>query len=194
MNVVTTVMTVKGDSEMPTFTIDPQNNITVFASVKEAKSNREAERFSSNQELARLAGKWPASRLTKLWNGLPGVTPLKKFQDRKAAVSRIWQAIQGLAPAGGAHLPRVAPKTAGSRKRTTQRKDAAMARDGSKKAAVLNLLQRPGGASLNKLMAVTGWQAHSVRGFISGALGKKMGLTVESTKSSEEERTYSIQG
>ena len=42
-------------------------------------------------------------------------------------------------------------------------------------------------------MRATGWQAHSVRGFISGALGKKMGLRVES-KQDNGERVYSIAG
>ena len=41
-------------------------------------------------------------------------------------------------------------------------------------------------------MKATGWQAHTVRGFISGTLGKKMGLTVASIKSDSGERTYSI--
>ena len=55
-------------------------------------------------------------------------------------------------------------------------------REGSKKAIVLELIRRPDGASLKEIMDATGWQAHSVRGFISGSLGKKMGLTVESFK------------
>jgi hypothetical protein len=41
-------------------------------------------------------------------------------------------------------------------------------------------------------MSATGWQAHSVRGFISGALAKKMGLTVESLKTAEGARAYRI--
>jgi hypothetical protein len=41
-------------------------------------------------------------------------------------------------------------------------------------------------------MKATGWQAHSVRGFISGTLGKKMGLTVTSTKREDGERNYSL--
>jgi hypothetical protein len=41
-------------------------------------------------------------------------------------------------------------------------------------------------------MKASSWQAHSVRGFISGTLGKKMGLTVVSTKGEDGERTYSI--
>jgi len=41
-------------------------------------------------------------------------------------------------------------------------------------------------------MNVTGWQAHSVRGFLSGTVGKKMGLTVNSTKGEDGERNYSV--
>ena len=133
------------------------------------------ELFSSCNELTRLAAKWPASRLTEIWNTLPDVTRVKKFRDRKASVSRIWQAIQGLVPDSGAHVPRVGLKKAGPGTPATKGRKAPVARDGSKKAQVLDLLQRPGGTSLKKLMAMTGWQAHSVRGFISGALGKKMG-------------------
>ena len=69
---------------------------------------------------------------------------------------------------------------------------ATVTRDGSKKAEVLALLQRKNGATLAEIMKATGWQAHSVRGFISGALGKKMGMTVESTKRQDGERVYSI--
>ena len=61
-------------------------------------------------------------------------------------------------------------------------------------AQVLDLLKRSGGASLKELRKATGWQAHSVRGFLSGALGKKMGLTVTSTKADDEERRYSVKG
>jgi hypothetical protein len=73
-------------------------------------------------------------------------------------------------------------------------KKATGARQGSKTAKVLDLLKRSGGATLKELMKVTGWQAHSVRGFLSGALGKKMGLAVTSTKAANEERRYSVKG
>ena len=68
----------------------------------------------------------------------------------------------------------------------------AAARDGSKKADVLGMLQRKGGATLAQIMTSTGWQAHSVRGFISGALGKKMGLTVNSIRREDGERVYTL--
>jgi hypothetical protein len=63
---------------------------------------------------------------------------------------------------------------------------------GSKTATMLQLLRRPEGAALAELMAATEWQAHSVRGFLSGALRKKMGLKIESVKSAAGERRYSI--
>jgi hypothetical protein len=70
----------------------------------------------------------------------------------------------------------------------------AAGRKGSKTAQILDLLKRPGGATLQEIMKVSEWQPHSVRGFISGTLGKKMGLTVESTKGQNGQRTYSIKG
>ena len=60
-------------------------------------------------------------------------------------------------------------------------KKPAGAREGSKTEKVLDLLKRSGGAIAKELMKATGWQAHSVRGFLSGTIGKKMGLAVTST-------------
>jgi len=96
----------------------------------------------------------------------------------------------------GAH---VAPKKGKSAKKASPakkapkgQKKANAARDGSKTAKVLDLLKRAGGVTAKELMKVTGWQPHSVRGFLSGTIGKKMGLTVTSTKSEDGERTYSV--
>ncbi len=79
-------------------------------------------------------------------------------------------------------------------KAAKQAKPAASAREGSKTAKVLDLLKRPGGATAKELMKATGWQPHSVRGFLSGTVGKKMGLAVSSTKAEDGERTYSVKG
>jgi hypothetical protein len=68
-----------------------------------------------------------------------------------------------------------------------------LARVGSKTAKVLDLLKRPGGATSKQLMKATGWLPHSVRGFLSGTVRKKMGLTVTSTKGEDGERTYSVE-
>jgi uncharacterized protein DUF3489 len=45
---------------------------------------------------------------------------------------------------------------------------------------------------MKELLKATGWQAHSVRGFLSRAIGKKMGLAVTSTKTEDGERSYSV--
>jgi hypothetical protein len=181
---------VKGAREMTIFTIDPDNNITAFASAAEAKSKAEAERFRSAKELTKLAAKWPATRLIEIWNSLPGVSPVRKFTSRQTAVNRIWTAIQNLAPEDAPHTSRVATKRGRAAKDTSP---TSATRVGSKTEIVLGLLKRPEGATMNELMATTEWQAHSVRGFLSGTLRKKMGLKIESNKSAERERTYSIQ-
>jgi hypothetical protein len=92
----------------------------------------------------------------------------------------------------------VAPKKGKAAKKASPAKKAPKAakekgtRDGSKAAQVLDLLKRPDGATLAELMNATGWQAHSVRGFLSGTVSKKLGLTVTSVKAEDGERTYSI--
>lgn len=57
---------------------------------------------------------------------------------------------------------------------------------------VLQLLRRNKGASLADLQEATGWQAHSVRGFLSGTVKKRMGLSLSSDKLEHGERRYFI--
>ena len=175
------------------FSIDPDNNITAHATAAEAKSSKEAEAFAGAKELDRMAAQWPSTRLVEIWNSLPGQKPVKKFTDRKAAVRRIWEAIQYLTPPTGTPATPGAARKEKSEKPATEHAQAIPARTATKTAQVLDLLKRPGGATLKDIMAATNWQAHSVRGFISGTLGKKMGLPVLSEKSEEGERVYSIE-
>jgi hypothetical protein len=81
-----------------------------------------------------------------------------------------------------------------SQKAAKQAKPAAGAREGSKAAKVLSLLRRPDGASLKELMRATGWLAHSVRGYLSGTVSKRMGLKLVSAKNEGGERRYTVQG
>jgi len=87
---------------------------------------------------------------------------------------------------------KLAPKAKALKKAPNGAKKAGSARDGSKTARVLDLLKRHEGASMKELLKSTGWQPHSVRGFLSGTIRKKMGMTVTSTKTEDGERTYSI--
>jgi hypothetical protein len=65
-------------------------------------------------------------------------------------------------------------------------------RAGTKQAMLIAMLQGPGGASITEIVAATGWQAHTVRGSIAGALKKKLGLVVTSKKAEGRGTVYHI--
>ena len=141
------------------------------------------------------------------------MTPVKSFKNAKAAAGRIWERIQSLGEIakpkaepkakGGARAAKGAPAKAKATKKTTAAKkapkakvgaktqDAAGPREGSKTAQVVAMLQRKNGVTLAEIMEKMGWQKHTVRGFMAGAM-KKAGYTVESFKSDKGERTYRI--
>ncbi len=74
------------------------------------------------------------------------------------------------------------------------RTSPAAVRPGTKQALLIDLLKRKKGATIDEAVAATGWQAHSVRGAISGALKKKLGLVVTSERAGDGPRRYRIQG
>lgn len=92
---------------------------------------------------------------------LPGDDP--EMEAAVAAAEATWQAVQ--------ETPRV--------------------RADSKQAQVIALLQRPQGTSIAEIMALTGWQAHSIRGLFAGTL-KKRGIVVSSEKAEDSERVYRV--
>ena len=65
-------------------------------------------------------------------------------------------------------------------------------RPGTKQALLIDLLKRKRGATIDEIVEATGWQPHSVRGAISGALKKKLGLAVSSEKVDGRGRVYRI--
>src|SRR5277367_932604 len=120
---------------------------------------------ASNEELhaAPLSGK----RLLALWNALPDVEKRRKLGDRDALIDQLWSAIEAL------------PDPQSNEKRP------------SKQDAVIAMLRRPEGATVDEVASATGWQRHTVRGVFSGTLKKKLGLTVASAKE-ERGRVYRI--
>ena len=80
------------------------------------------------------------------------------------------------------------PRT--TRKSSAPTKNASQART-SKLDAIVSALRSPKGASISDLMRLTGWQQHSVRGALAGALKKGRGLAITSAKVSEE-RIYKL--
>jgi hypothetical protein len=211
---------------MTTFTIDTENNITAFAHPHEADAViGSGQTFTNPEELAGLAAGWPTERLVDVWNSFAGVArfgadlkPVKKFENRKAAVARIWKAIQRLngfataeaatavetapaAPKGAKGAPakgKASKKTSPAKKSPNGPKapkpakpESGALREGSKTAQVVAMLQRKNGATITEIMKAMGWQRHTVRGFVAGAM-RKAGHEVESFKPEGGERTYRI--
>src|SRR5580693_5974017 len=98
-------------------------------------------------------------------------------------------------PARATKKPRVAKRAPGpppkaKKKATGAKKSPAL--PGGKTAKILDLLKRPSGVTLKEIMKATDWQAHSVRGFLSGTVKKKTGTPVESFKKNHGERAYRV--
>jgi hypothetical protein len=177
---------------MAIYTIDNNALITMYSGTPDTLTT--AARFQSATDLAKATAEWPLSRLAEVWNKLPfdGLKPVKKFMDRKTAVARIWAAIQDLTPIPAPDSATGAKAAAKARKRSRPGTGACGARENSKKAAILAMLRYPEGVTLTQSMEATHWQPHTVRGFISGAIGKQLGLKVESTRTDTSERRYRI--
>jgi hypothetical protein len=118
----------------------------------------------------------------------PEKAPSKKGASQKTAAPK--------GPKAAKKAEAAAPKEAKPKKapKAARTNEAGTLRPESKGAKVLELISRTKGASLAELMKATGWQAHSVRGFISGTLGTKMGLKVASAKREDGERVYRLCG
>jgi len=123
--------------------------------------------IASKEELhaARVSGK----RLLTLWNALPDVEKRRKVGDREALVDQLWSVIEALPD------PDQQSET----------------RQPSKQAAVIAMLQRPQGVTVEEVASAMGWQRHTVRGLFSGTLKKKLGLTLASAQE-ERGRVYRI--
>src|ERR1700745_1371253 len=122
---------------------------------------------ASNEELHAVP--LSAKRLLALWNALPGVEKRKKVGDRGALIDQLWSAIEALPD-------------------PDQQSDA---KRSSKQEAVIAMLQRTEGATVDEVASVMGWQRHTVRGLFSGTLKKKLGLTLASA-TEERGRVYRI--
>ena len=79
-----------------------------------------------------------------------------------------------------------------STRKSWKTKDKTEEPKSTKSEAVLALLRRKQGASLEEMRKASGWQAHSVRGYLSGTVKKRLGLKLNSNKSPNGERRYAI--
>ena len=181
---------------MTTFAIDSDNNITAYSEKPPVLTGLDL--FTSEKQLAKLSATWSAARFADTWNSFAATVPfddlrpVKKFTNRKVAVGRIWRAVQRLTPVVGPQLAPDATEAHSCGECSSVDVGLVSTGQGSKKALVLEMLRRPAGATLNEIMTATGWQAHTVRGHISGTVTKKLGFTVESLRDGFNQRRYRI--
>src|SRR5579871_106956 len=155
-------VTCEVQTAMKTFVVDSANCARAYASREAARKCRDGTPFTTEKDFVSASADWPMSRLVAIWNNLPGTRPVRKFKDRSTALRRIWASIHSLVP-----------------------------ETRTKIELVIGMLSQPAGATLKEIMAATGWQAHSVRGFISGQLSKRLRFQVKSF-TREGERVYRI--
>lgn len=95
------------------------------------------------------------------------------------------------APVGATDAPKEGPAP-----ETPSEPDAApkarTPREGTKQATLIAMLRAPDGATIEEIMAATGWQSHTVRGAMAGALKKRLGLVVTSEKVANRGRVYKL--
>ena len=159
---------------MKRFRVDAGNRV-VLADYATAPENVGESNiaFESEEQLSEMTALWATARLIQMFNGLPKVNRVTRFTNRKTAIRRIWKAVQTLKPT------------------KTSVEAGANSADGTKKAKLIELLNNTGGTTIAELMAATDWQKHSIRGFLSGTVVRRMGLRLSSFKR-DGERVYRI--
>lgn len=141
-----------------------------------------------------------------LSRGLIAETVTDSQTKADAALNRIWRndedgravllhiteaglAAIGIEPEGISTAPESAPDTPAEQ---TEAPKARTPREGTKQAILIAMLRAPEGATVEEIMTATGWQSHTVRGAMAGALKKKLGLDVTSEKIEGRGRVYAI--
>ena len=133
-------------------------------------------------------------------DGDPQPSPVAAI-DTVPAVEAVPEPEAATAAPVAPQTPDVAPEKAPAKTKANRAKKTPVAttassvpREGSKTSRVIELLKRKGGVTLQELMTEMGWQSHTTRALMSagGSLAKTHGLTVESAKGADGERTYSI--
>lgn len=149
------------------------------------------------QRLAQLRGfRWWKHRA---WGAVAQAEHHPMAKSNSVDETRIADPVGSAKPQSRANVKR-ARRTAKAQKRQPRRKGASGSRSGTKPAVgkqtkqqtCLDLLGRREGATIEDLEQATGWQKHSVRGFLAGAVKKKLGLTLISEKPDAGPRRYRI--
>jgi hypothetical protein len=193
---------------MKTFILDADHNITVYASQQETASAVPAgDAFTTAAGLKAALKNYSATTAVEIWNGLTGVTSVRKFKDTATAAKRIFAEVQKLggSDAHPTDSPIVIPKRAAAPRakpvKATEKASAAKKgpaprtgpRETIKTAQLIEMLRTRDGATLEEICKKFSWQVHTTRALMSagGSLTKKHGITVISERVGDS-RTYRI--
>jgi hypothetical protein len=119
----------------------------------------------------------------------PKEIPMTKLKSK-----RIANKIKGPASSAGATARKITKIKPGMRSTGSQRHQPSAEQTGrseSKQAGIIAMLRAPGGATIEAMTHATGWQQHSVRGFLAGVVRRRLGLNLESVRD-EAGRIYRI--
>src|SRR4051794_5657875 len=155
---------------LKTYFISSDDRVVLLDRVGLRKEPEPVVLFSTLEEFTAATSNRPMQLLVRVWNNLPGARSVTRFQNRRIACERIWLAMQNI---------------------RFERDDEQRPPRPKKQATVMALLEAPEGATLAALMEATGWQAHSVRGFLSRKISAELGIAVESFRR-DGERVYRI--
>jgi hypothetical protein len=156
------------------------------------------ERFETRQALAEWCKDHTGPECVVLYNSIPGVKLVSRFENRDVAASRIRKAlaqpvVEAKDPLPSAPKPRT-PKAVSAAKKPAAKVRTAKAKKGNitggRRDEVIALLKRKGGATLSELMKTFKWEPHTTRGFMS-TLASKHGYAVKSERI-DGVRTYSL--
>jgi len=152
------------------------NSLLAKGLIKEVRAKRDESVWRTDDDRGRIA-----LRATRAAFDALGIDPADAGSDDEAD-----PAGEG-ADAKATDRPARRPK---SKKRT--RASAGATRPDTKQAQLIAMLKRPEGATIDEIVSAFGWQPHTVRGAIAGALKKKLGLNVLSDKIEGRGRVYRL--
>lgn len=188
---------------MNIFTINADLNVAAYAT--EEQANAACAQAEANGERTLVFANYGIDSALRtlnikpeaLWNSLPGVTPVNKFQSRATGIARLLKQLDRLEVTPVEEPKAEQPEAKPARKRgpkTTATNDGEpkAPRPGTKKALVIEMLTGRPSVTRTEICNATGWNAAFVDGFIAWTVKKIMQIPATYTKTENGDRIYTV--